>query len=59
MRTAVLAIIFALLAWPVFAGEISVLGGYGVTNNPVEKTFACKSSTWRGLAIISPTLLRM
>ena len=37
MRCIILSIIFALLASPVYAGEISVLGGYGVTNNPTQK----------------------
>ena len=49
MRCAVLSVIFALLAWPAFAGEISVLGGHGWTNNPVEKTFAWQVQYMEGL----------
>ena len=37
MRCIILSIIFVMLACPAYAGEISVLGGYGVTNNPTQK----------------------
>lgn len=49
MRLAVLTILFAHLACPVFAGEISVLGGYGWTDNPVEKTYAWQVQYMEGL----------
>ena len=50
---AVLSIVFALLALPAFAGEISLLGGYGWTNkpidNPIERTFAWQVQYMEGL----------
>lgn len=49
MRRAALSVIFALLAWPAFAGELSLLGGYGWTDKPVEKTFAWQAQYMEGL----------
>jgi hypothetical protein len=49
MRYFVRAVLFAFLACPAFAGEISVLGGYGATNNPVEKTYAWQGQHMEGL----------
>lgn len=49
MRNCLLALLFALLACPAFAGEISFLGGYGATNNPVEKTYAWQIQYMEGL----------
>ena len=49
MRSTVLSIVFVLLAWPAFAGELSVLGGQGWTDNPVEKTFAWQVQYMEGL----------
>ncbi len=49
MRRAVLAIMFLLLACPAFAGELGILGGYGWTNNPVEKTYAWQIQYMEGL----------
>ena len=40
---------FLILACPVFAGEISFLGGYGATDKPVEKTFAWQVQYMEGL----------
>ena len=49
VRLTVLSMVFALLACPVFAGELAVLGGYGWTNNPVEKTYAWQVQYMEGL----------
>ena len=49
MRFLVLAAMLALLACPAFAGEISLLGGYGATNKPVERTFAWQVQYMEGL----------
>ena len=49
MRCAIFLILFALLAWPAFAGEISILGGQGWTTNPSEKTFAWQAQYMEGL----------
>jgi hypothetical protein len=49
MRHFVLVILFALLACPAVAGEISILGGYGGTNNPVDKTYAWQIQYMEGL----------
>ncbi|RII26334.1 MAG: hypothetical protein CXR31_11625 [Geobacter sp.] len=49
MRRAVVSIMLVLLACPAFAGEISVLGGYGWTNNPIEKTYAWQVQYMEGL----------
>ena len=40
MLRVILSIVFALLACPLYAGEIHFLGGVGATNNPVETTGA-------------------
>lgn len=50
MRFVVLSILFALLAWPALAGEISLLGGYGATNNPVQKASAWQLEYMEGLS---------
>jgi len=52
MRYGLLAVLFSLsvfLACPAFAGEISLLGGYGATNKPDEKTFAWQVQYMEGL----------
>lgn len=49
MLLTVLSIIFALLAGPVYAGEIHFLGGYGATNNPVQSTGAWQVRYMEGL----------
>jgi hypothetical protein len=50
---AVFSIVLALLAWPAFAGEISVLGGYGWTDKPLDKpterTYAWQVQYMEGL----------
>ncbi len=38
-----------LLSSPVFAGELSLLGGYGWTTNPAEKTYAWQIQYLEGL----------
>ncbi len=45
----VLLFVFVLLACPALGGELSVLGGYGWTNNPVEKTYAWQIQYMEGL----------
>ena len=49
MLRVVLSILLALLACPIHAGEINVLGGYGATNNPVETTGAWQVRYMEGL----------
>jgi hypothetical protein len=49
MRCALLSIIFALLAWPAFAGELSLLGGFGYTDKPIERTYAWQAQYMEGL----------
>ena len=50
MLRVVFSILFALLlACPIHAGEINVLGGYGATNNPVETTGAWQVRYMEGL----------
>jgi hypothetical protein len=49
MRYLVFAVMFALLACPAFAGEISLLGGYGSTDKPSERTFAWQVQYMEGL----------
>lgn len=49
MRYALLTIIFVLMACPTFAGEISVLGGYGYTDKPLERTYAWQTQYMEGL----------
>jgi hypothetical protein len=49
MLRVVLSIVFALLACPVYAGEINVLGGFGVTSNPVQNTYAWQVRYMEGL----------
>lgn len=49
MRYLVITVLFAFLACPAFAGEISILGGYGATDKPVEKTFAWQVQYMEGL----------
>jgi hypothetical protein len=45
----VLSILFVFLACPVHAGEISVLGGYGVTTQPVQSTGVWQVQYMEGL----------
>jgi hypothetical protein len=45
----VMSILFSLLAGPVFAGEIAVLGGYAATNHPIEKAAAWQVQYMEGL----------
>ena len=40
MLRVVMAIVFALMASPIYAGEINFLGGFGVTSNPTQNTYA-------------------
>jgi hypothetical protein len=49
MLLAVLSTVFALLACPIHAGEINILGGFGATNNPVETTGAWQVQYMEGL----------
>jgi len=52
MRYLVCAILFGtflFLASPAFSGELSLLDGYGATNNPVERTFAWQLQYMEGL----------
>jgi hypothetical protein len=52
MRSITVAVAFnmlVLLASPVFAGEISFLGGYGWTDKPIERTFAWQLQYMEGL----------
>ena len=49
MKNIVMAIIFSLLAAPVYGGEISILGGYGVTDNPTQKAGAYQVEYLEGL----------
>ena len=49
MLRIVFSIVFALLACPIHAGEINVLGGYGVTNHPVQSTGAWQVRYMEGL----------
>jgi len=46
---AALAMVFVLLACPVFAGEISFLGGYGWTDTPLERTYSWQVQYMEGL----------
>ncbi len=49
MQYLILTLMFSLLAFPAFAGEISLLGGYGVIDKPVERTFAWQVQYMEGL----------
>jgi len=49
MRLIFFVIMAALLPCPVFAGELSLLSGYGATDKPVEKTFAWQMQYMEGL----------
>lgn len=49
LRRAVLSLVFVLLACPAFAGELSILGGYGYTDKPVERTYAWQVQYMEGL----------
>jgi hypothetical protein len=50
MRRIVMAVLlFIVLTTPAFAGEISFLGGYGATNNPVQKAGAYQVEYLEGL----------
>ncbi|MDD5286550.1 MAG: hypothetical protein PHD54_11890 [Desulfuromonadaceae bacterium] len=49
MKHLLFAVLFSLLASPAFAGEISLLGGYGVTDKPLERTFAWQVQYMEGL----------
>lgn len=50
MRSAAFTIIFAICAGPVFAGELSLLGGYGATDDPVQKAGAYQLEYLEGLS---------
>jgi hypothetical protein len=49
MRTLLLSILFVLATLPAYAGEISLLGGYGWTDKPTEKTYAWQTQYMEGL----------
>lgn len=53
MRNILCAVMFTLLACPAFAGEISLLGGYGWTDKtidkPIERTYAWQVQYMEGL----------
>jgi len=49
MRSTILAILLVLLALPAYAGEISLLGGYGWTDKPLERTYAWQTQYMEGL----------
>jgi len=49
MRYILIAVMSVFLASPAVAGEISLLGGYGATDKPVEKTFAWQVQYMEGL----------
>jgi hypothetical protein len=49
MRYLFLVLFLAFFTCPVFAGELSLLGGYGWTNNPVERTYAWQIQYMEGL----------
>lgn len=49
MHRIVISVLVIMLASPVFAGEISFLGGYGATNNPVQKAGAYQLEYLEGL----------
>jgi hypothetical protein len=49
MRKLMLSILMVLLAVPAYAGEISLLGGYGWTDKPVERTYAWQTQYMEGL----------
>jgi hypothetical protein len=49
MRIAIISALLLLCTLPAYAGEISLLGGYGWTDNPVEKTYAWQTQYMEGL----------
>ena len=49
MRKSILTIVLVLLALPAYAGEISLLGGYGWTDKPLERTYAWQTQYMEGL----------
>lgn len=49
MRIPILSILCLLLALPAYAGEISLLGGYGWTDKPRERTYAWQTQYMEGL----------
>jgi len=49
MRILIFSFVLVLLALPAYAGEISLLGGYGWTDKPVEKTYAWQTQYMEGL----------
>ena len=49
MKYLVITALFTLLACPAFAGELNLLGGYGWTDKPVERTFAWQVQYMEGL----------
>ncbi|WP_298436083.1 hypothetical protein [Geobacter sp.] len=49
MRYFILSVLLVMLACPVLAGEISLLGGYGVTNNPTQRASAWQVEYTEGL----------
>lgn len=49
MRAVMLFFVFILTALPAYAGEISLLGGYGWTDKPTERTYAWQTQYMEGL----------
>lgn len=49
MRSTIIAILLLLLALPAAAGEISLLGGYGWTDKPHQRTYAWQTQYMEGL----------
>jgi hypothetical protein len=49
MRNIIFTVMFVLLACPAFAGELSLLGGYGFTDKPLERTYAWQVQYMEGL----------
>ena len=49
MRSTIIAMLLLLLALPAYAGEVSVLGGYGWTDKPRERTYAWQTQYMEGL----------
>ncbi len=49
MRRIVMSILFIAITTPAIAGEISFLGGYGATDNPVQKAGAYQLEYMEGL----------
>lgn len=49
MRSTIIALLLVLQSLPAFAGEISLLGGYGWTDKPLERTYAWQTQYMEGL----------